>query len=448
MNKCDVLSLELYSTGRDIDIVEPVLIYLEYKYSLKVVRCSGDNYGYYLLKYQPKLLLISNSVGSDYKTSAVKLASLLGIRVVSLVSEGQDNCEGFDNDEDLSNFYWGTNKEKKLYEDLNLVWNNNLYNLASNILSKHELKKINVSGATGMDKYFIFRNRYDRNTFFNRKGLRIYNKIILITSWSFSLLYGEYFHRNQEVICGFLGGKDYVKLHRNNGVEVRKIYENIIKENQDILFLVKIHPAEMDCDEGDNTRSEYYGLDNYSNVKFIYPYTDSMLELISISDILISYESTTAMEAWLMGKNVVFVNPGEDDFPRNDFYKGVAVAKSKNDIAAYLKEFYSNGSIRDFAEKEKERSKIEVDVMQYADGKNHIRAANKVMSVLKITKKKKKINLWVCLEILKAVIKKIIGYNTMRLKYNYEERKVCSDNYRMALLKFYNENGDTVKNIN
>lgn len=113
MPKCDVLSLELYSLGRAIDIVEPILIYLEYKYSLKIARASGEDYGYYLLKYRPKLLLISNSVGSAYKTEAVKLASLLGIKVVSLVSEGQDNCRSFDSDEVLSDFYWGTNKEKK-----------------------------------------------------------------------------------------------------------------------------------------------------------------------------------------------------------------------------------------------------------------------------------------------------------------------------------------------
>ena len=435
MPKCDVLSLELYSLGRDIDIVEPILIYLEYKYSLKIARASGEDYGYYLLKYRPKLLLISNSVGSAYKTEAVKLASLLGIKVVSLVSEGQDNCRSFDSDEVLSDFYWGTNKEKKIYEDLNLVWNDMMYGLESKILSKCDINRIKISGSTLMDKYFILRNTYSREDYIKKNALNQYNKVVLITTWSFSLLYGGYYLRNSNTICGLLGGEKYVEFHKRNAIAVRKIYEHIIKNNKDILFIIKIHPAELDNDEGDATKSEYYGLDRYNNVHMVAPYTDSILDLLSISDILLSYESTTAMEAWLLDKPAIFVNPETEKFPRNDFYKGVVINKNAQEVMSSLKEFYNEGHIKEFDIKEKERKHINAVIMKYADGKNHIRAANMIIEILKNKRKKKHINLWVLLKLLKGCIRKVMGIK--RCNYNPKERMQYSNKYREALLKFY-----------
>ena len=61
---CDVLNLEWASKGRDIDIVEPVLSFLEIKFDFKVVRESILNAEFKLLKYRPKLLVISNAVGA------------------------------------------------------------------------------------------------------------------------------------------------------------------------------------------------------------------------------------------------------------------------------------------------------------------------------------------------------------------------------------------------
>lgn len=65
MHRVDILDLEYSSKGRDVDIAEPILSYLELKYNLKIVRkCSALDWQYYLLKYRPKIVFIANGVGS------------------------------------------------------------------------------------------------------------------------------------------------------------------------------------------------------------------------------------------------------------------------------------------------------------------------------------------------------------------------------------------------
>lgn len=403
--KCDILSLELYSTGRDIDIVEPVLCFLEKKHSLNVIRKDIYNYAYWIIKFNPKLLIVSNSIGSSYKCRAVKLASQLGIKVVTLVSEGGVSSY-YLNRNFNENDFWGLNREKKMYEDISLMWNKNDYLVATEFVSQNKLK---ITGATLFDKYKIF-PRVDKKSFLLKYNKSYYDKIILITAWGFSALNPNkrYAKRNKETIELRLGGEKYVKLHRKSKDIVRDIYENIIDSYQDILFIIKEHPSEKDYDS--YTDTEYYLLDKKKNVLFIKGYDESMYTLLNISDILLTYDSTSTLEAWLSGVVSINVNPLGEDFPRLPFYQGAINAKSFEQVKNYVSEFYSNNrQICDFNLKEDTRKEIIKNFIYSDDGKNYIRASNEVLKLLN-NKENKKIHLsfWEIKEIFKGYLKNIL----------------------------------------
>lgn len=446
---CDILSLELYSKGRDIDIVEPVLCYLEIRYGLKVVRECIFNFEYEIVKHKPKLVYISNSVGSAYKVNAVKYAAMLGIKTVTMISEGFvrhiDNSEYKDVIE-KKRFFFGLNYDMRLYENINLVWNQNNILMAKDILSKAELKKIVVTGASYFDKYKVFNNQFfmGKEKIFDDINLNKFKRIILIAAWAFAPLYGNYYKRNEEQLITLFGGLDKLEQHRLSGLKLNKIYGDLIKAHPDTLFIIKQHPGDLDQDEHDYRYTEYYGLEENENVIFVRPYEKTIQELLAISDLLLAYESTTGLEAWLMGKPCIFVNPMGYDFPRTEFHKGVVIAETFEETEAYINEFYKTGKIANFDKKKANRNTIEREIMTWSDGRNHIRAGDEIFKLLVSSKDKRDVDcdcLWVAKNMVKGVIKKVIGYKSPQNIYDYDERKTIVKQYRKALDLFYKKIG-------
>ena len=439
--RCDILSLLLYSRGRDVEIIEPILVNLESQHNIHVIRADAFCYGYYLLYYRPRVLLLPNTVGSDYYYYAAKLASHLGISVISLVSEGAIPKRESVNVNDFLTAFWGVNKDCVLYEDLNLVWNKNGYDFARQMLSDEDMNKIKISGASLFDKYAIFSNTFNKDRYLARKGLKQYSKVALITTWTFSTLYGGYMERNKDVETKILGGEKWVDFHKKNAFLLREIYKQLIKKYSDVLFIVKQHPAELDCDEHNYEKSEYYSLDKYDNVHFVEPYTDDIMELIGISDVVLSYESTTGMEAWLMDTPVIFINPVLVDFPRSNFYKGVVIAVDYDMVDALLNEVFTTGRLKAFDEKKDIQQTISRDIMTYTDGKNHIRAAEQILHYLGEKHCKKiDISLWDIKEIFKSFIKKMLRYHSAQDIYDIDERQSITKMYEEGLVDFYKNN--------
>lgn len=422
---CDILSLEIYSSGRDIDIVEPLLCYLEKYYKLTIVREKIFNFSYCMIKFRPKVLIVSNSIGSYYKFAAVKLAHFLGIKVLTLVSEGGTSNRITDKDykKEINNIF-GLNRDHIIYEDINCLWNSNDFDLASKFISPSKLK---IIGATLFDKYKILPN-INKKIFLKKYNKEKYHKIILITAWTFSALSEKsaFWWINKESIIYNLGGMKYIEMHRKNGNILRDIYSEIIDCYKDVLFIIKEHPGEKDCNSYVDT--EYYMLDKKENVLFIKGYEESMFNLLSVSDILLTYESTSTLEAWLSGVVSININPLGEFFPRLPFYKGAIVAKSFEQVKGYINEFYSNNrQINDFNLKEDIRKEIIKNFIYNDDGKNYVRAANEVLKLLNNGENKKSnVNLWVIKEILKGYIKKFLeNYYKKRVNdvYSYEERE-------------------------
>lgn len=373
MNKCDILSLELYSSGRDIHIVEPVLVDLEKRYHLSVIRKSGFFPELSIIKHKPKLLLLSNGEGSYYKYIATKIASRLGVAVITFVSES-----AIGND---ATFFWGYNTDRVVYSDLVLMWNQNLYEYAKMYVNIESLKRFKVVGATGFDRYCIG-SFMDKVDFFSRY-IKSYNThykgIIGIAGWAFSY----YFIENA------LGHKLYyskedIEFYKSQRDLVMDAYHQLIVDNPDVLFLLKVHPECFDDDIHDSEFADLISLENTILIK-----NEICIEdCISVSDVWVGYESTTITEAWLLNKPTILYQPSEKPDPL-PFSVGACICDSYNELKSLIFEYFSMGKIAKFDEKRGVRDLLLKELITHMDGNNHKRASRLIIRFLNSLSSKK-----------------------------------------------------------
>ncbi|MFK1841056.1 hypothetical protein ACIXC0_10955 [Bacteroides fragilis] len=185
-NKVDILSFTYSSKGRDIDIVEPVLSKLELELGVIIKRCwLYDNFVFDILRYKPKMLILANAIGCHYHFWAAKFASMLGIKVVTFVSEGDYRYINGS----ITTMLYGWNKEEHLYEDLHLEWSQRNINYFSTSPSFDE-NIVKLSGATGFDKYKLLKF-LDKNDFLMKYDLGHYGKIVGLGGWTFDFAFNE-----------------------------------------------------------------------------------------------------------------------------------------------------------------------------------------------------------------------------------------------------------------
>ena len=163
-------------------------------------------------------------------------------------------------------------------------------------------------------------------------------------------------------------------------LKLQKIYMDLIKSNKDILFILRYHPGIFD-----EEKNEFFGLRNLDNIfisdkSFNIHYNIS--DLINISDLWIGYETTTAIEAWLLNKQTFLINPTSSNFVRDNVHKGSPIVKDQFSAQLLIDEFYKNGSISKFNKLRDEREKIIKNVIEFDDGKNYFRAAKIITELL------------------------------------------------------------------
>lgn len=367
----DILNLEWPQSDRDRHIVTPVYLYLQKKYSLNI-KVENIFQGFAAIKkYKPRLLLISNFGGAGVNHQIVKYAFLAGIKVVSLISEGNVKEEAADQ------YLWGWNKEKKLYVDRLLVWTDRSKEIFSKFYPKIS-EKIVVTGGTGFDRYKIL-SFISKKEFLKSHGLEKYNRVIGIAAWGFDHFFGDYYERHKIFYLEKFGIKQ-IEMHRTDLYLLQKIYAEMIIQNPNTLFVLRHHPGTLDYD-----KNEFKGLEGLPNVfrssrKENWQYKIS--DLISVSDLWIGYESTTALEAWLMKKATFLINPSRHDFVRENVYKGSPIAKNAAEAQEMIDKYFISGSLPGFEKREGEREKIIKDVIGFDDGRNYIRAAEEINKIL------------------------------------------------------------------
>ncbi len=371
--KIDILYLDWPNSERDLNISIPVLVYLRKKYGYKIIAKNIYNGLYYLNKYKPKVLFLSNAIGAEINFLVAKYASLSGIKVVTLTSEG-NFVEG-----QMNIFLWGWNKEKKFYHHQQNVWTKRALEIA--IKEYPRFKEIAViGGATGFDKYKLFKH-LSKEKFLKQNNLTQYSKVVGITSFGFfeHIQNAEYVKKHN-VVERF--GKEQFQMYLKDLDSLREIYKKLVLENRNTLFVIRTHPITKDIK---NTEfSTIYHLDNVfvSNTSNKQQSTNnnhlSVMDCISISDIWIAYESTTLIEAWILDKITAVINPSRYDFIREINYKGALKRNSFETLDALVKKIINNTDIKEYKDLSNIRKEIIANTIGYADGNNHKRTGENI----------------------------------------------------------------------
>lgn len=410
LSNIDILNLEWPSSDRDLHIVTPVLVYLKKKHNIQYKTVSIFNGYYYILKYKPKMILISNFQGASLNNEIIKLSYILGIKVVSFISEGNVKELALDQ------FLWGWNKDKKLYVDKMLLWSKRSERL---FVDKYpELKdKLVTTGATGFDRYQLLTFK-SKKEFLKENNLK-FEKIIGIAAWGFDHYFGEYFEKNKNYYLKVFG-EEQIEMHKSDLYKIQEIYKKLIENNKDILFILRFHPGTIDFE-----KNEFYGLDKFDNVYISNKFNKNyqITDLINISDLWIGYETTTALESWLLNKQTFLINPTRSDFIRENVHKGSPIALTYSEAQKYIDEFFETSSIKDFELLQEYRSEIISAVIEYQDGNNYIRAAEEIIKVFNSPDRKiilnRNIYLLAFKQLLKVFLSKTIFKNRWR-NLNYD----------------------------
>jgi surface carbohydrate biosynthesis protein len=367
--RVDVLSLE-WTTAPSRDRVMATLVCNYLRLQGVGVAEGGVYDGFHLLnKYRPKLFFITNSIGAVENLELMRYAKRRGIPAISLISEGV-----FMGDKKyLSQLIWGWNKEKVLSEDLHLQWSEVTRNIT--IQMHPELNgRVKVSGGVGFDNYKIARRDGVRETLLKKYGKERYSKVIGVGCWNFGIFYPE---DTRSKINLDLYGDSAAKRFRSDGVAFDRVLVDLISKNQDTLFLLKEHP-------GVELGYLGSGIGEASKLKnvLVLKYEESIFDCIQASDIWLIYESTTALEAWLLGKPTLLLNPSGRDFPRDRLSEGSPDFGDADSLQTAIDAFYSDGNVPSFSAREEVRRRLIKDYIQWDDGLNHVRAGNEIIDLL------------------------------------------------------------------
>ena len=443
----DVLNLEAKSSSsRDRQIVTLVCNYLRYM-GYNVTEGYFFN-GYHLInKYKPKVLFIANSIGSPINFRLMKYAYYKRILGVSLISEGNFT----DGEKSITQFLWGFNKDKILYENIHMQWSERTRSMSLKYFP--ELKdKIKVSGGTGFDVYKISKNQ-NKLYFLEKYNKRKYTKIISIGCWDFGSFYPDdprySFNKTKY-------SQKQINRFREDGKEFNRILKNIISRNKDILFLLKQHPGT----HLGKMASAIEGTEKFSNV-LILKNEEAVVDCINISDFWMVYTSTTAIESWLLNKQTCLLNPSGTDFPRDPVFKGSPNYNSIEELQNAIDLFYKIGKLSRFNEKKKDRRKIIRDVIQWDDGLNHVRAGNEIIDLLeknnllkikKFTTNQLLYRCWLMIKwcfspYLKFIPRIREHYLKYRISFNNDELAQFQRKRMKEQIAFYKKNGLTKSDL-
>lgn len=363
MKKIKVLCFQNTSSGRDVEMMLPVQYFAE-----RFLNCQFEHVLirdiFAIYRKKPDIVFLPNTIGSILYFRISKFAHEQGIPVFALISEGNFRTNRTFN-------YWGYNKDKKFYQEYVCCWSKRTADFL-----KAEVPiaadKIVVTGATGFDRYKIY-DFMSRENFLKKYNLTNYKKVILYAGWAFGKL--QHPRGQMELTDAYPDPEARLKWVEIQRDKLYKILRSLVEKNEDTLFILKKHPQESSPEIVRELLNEMNRLKDYENVIYLGE-EESVHDLISISDILMCFESTTALETWLMGKETIFINP-DPNFNRDELYKGSVIVTSFDELQNSVEAFYKNGTLPDFnsSDKKQKREEIIQKTIGFSDGMNHIRAA-------------------------------------------------------------------------
>ena len=324
MHQIDVLNLEWSSfPSRDREAASLVCNYLRYMGRSVSDGCVFN--GFRLIdKLKPRLLFINCINGASINVELMRYAKSRGIICVTGVAEGNFR------ESEIDEFVWGNNRDKKIVEDVLLLWSE--FSKAMTLKRYPELKdEIRVTGSPGFDKYKIIRQ--DDSWLDDRVDKTRFKKVVGLGCWDFGLVYHEDY-RFSSYYKSFLSS-DEIEFFRKDREKFNHEMLELVSSNPDILFILKEHPA----NQLGHFASGIEGCDAFENV-VVLKNEVSIAQCIALADVWLSYESTTAMEAWAMGRQTALLNPSGIDFAmRSDVYRGQPCFTSASALSAALDEY-------------------------------------------------------------------------------------------------------------
>lgn len=370
----DVLNLEWMSySARDRNMSSLICNYLRYQ-GLSVIEESVFRGFKMIDRYHPKLMFIANGVGALINFNLVKYASLKGIKVVTLISEGNFK----DDFNEIPQFFWGWNKDHRMYEDSHMQWSERTRNMS--LIEYPGCKgKIKVSGGCGFDIYKI-KPPVSKKQYLEMYGKGQYSRVIGVGCWDFGHCYTDNIYSESS-----LSIKEKERFRTDRDL-FNEILINIISANPSILFILKEHPGNI----GGHFMSGIEGSENFDNVIILKK--EPIFDIIAISDFWLTYESTTVFEAWLLGKQTCLLNPTGVNFPRANVYLGSPNYPDEETMQKAIDAFYETGQLPLFYDEKMavQRKNTIIDTIQWDDGLCHVRAGNEIIRVFEDSTNKKK----------------------------------------------------------
>lgn len=352
--------------GRDVEMLLPLIYYAERFLNCKVeFAFAWEVHKVYIRR--PQVVLLPNTVGNFLYFQISKYAFQQGIKVFSLISEGNYRTDGSFN-------YWGCNREDgRFYQDYLCLWSQRAYDFLLEEIPQFK-HQIVLTGAPGFDRYAIY-DFMDKKAYCEFKGLKPFKKVMGYAAWGFGKLSNElgrkellFFFRNDESRLAWAEKQMYL---------VEDILKKMIEANPDILFILKKHPKQTHEHLTKDGINEISRLQHYPNVIYI-SQNEDIHHIISACDIWMGFESTTAMETWLMDsdKPTIFITP-DPDFNRTQIYRGCVSVKNYSELQDITDEYYRTGTVAAFqdASKKLNRKRLISESVGFGDGFNHIRTA-------------------------------------------------------------------------
>lgn len=358
-------------SGRDVEMMLPVIYFAERFLNCTVSTTLTTNI-YEIHKQRPDCVLLANTIGAKLHFHIAREAHRAGIPVFSLVSEGNFKTDGsFD--------HWGYNTAKELYEDYICCWSERTRDYLCRLLPDNT-DRIKVTGGVGFDRYRIL-DFEERSSFRRRHRLDAekFSTIIGYAGWGFAKL--AHPRGRSELLAYFNKDTDRLEWAEEQRKALLEILKQAIQAQPETLFVLKKHPTETVAAEPGSDHNEMAALQDFPNV--LYLKEDSIHDLMHVADLWWVYESTTALEAHLMGTQTLFIVP-DPDFPRTNLHAGFAEARTFEEVRAMTEQFFTTGSLPEYnsPEKIKRREEIIKDSFGYDDGYNHIRAAHYLRKTL------------------------------------------------------------------
>ena len=350
-------------SGRDVEMILPIRFFAERFLNCEFYHALNIDI-HEIYRQRPDIILQANTIGSNLYFQISKIAHEQNIPVFALISEGNFRTDGsFD--------YWGYNRDKKFYQEYVCCWSGRTAEFLKNEVPESE-DKIVVTGGVGFDRYTIYKF-LARENFLRKYSSTQFTNIIGYAGWAFGKL--DHPRGKSELLIWAKGDESRLIWIEEQRKKVRDILKLAIENNPGTLFILKQHPQENSPERTEPVKNEMSELAHYKNVLYLCG-EESIHDLISVSDIWTCFESTSALESWLMGKQTIFINP-EKEFNRDPLYKGSALAGNYGEFQELIDEFYANSRIEQFFDKDKSdiRNELIEEIIGFGDGFNHVRAS-------------------------------------------------------------------------